>query len=93
MKSLQIYILLLLLGLLGVCPANADIYVWTDESGIKHITNYAPPEQAQVLIRTPEIPYDPEADRQRREAERRERIAREKQELAEKEARLELLER
>jgi hypothetical protein len=83
----------LVVVLLGVGSANADIYVWTDESGIKHITNYAPPEQAQVLIRTPEIPYDAEADRQRREAERREQLAREKQELAEQKARLELLER
>jgi len=93
MKSLKRYLLVFLLGLPWFCPANADIYVWTDENGVKHITNYAPPERAQVLIRTPEIPYDAEADRQRQEAERRERMAREKLELEEKEARLERLER
>jgi hypothetical protein len=93
MKTLRNAILVMPLVLLGVESTNADIYVWTDESGIKHITNYAPPEHAHVLLRTPEIPYDAEADRQRREAEQRERLAREKRELAEQEARLELLER
>jgi len=73
--------------------AAADIYVWTDSSGTKHITNYAPPPQAQVLIRTPEIPYDAEADRQRHESERQAQLAREKLALAEREARLVELER
>jgi hypothetical protein len=93
MKTLRNALLVVPLVLLAVYSADADIYVWTDESGIKHITNYAPPERAQVLIHTPEIPYDAEADRQRREAEHREQIAREKRELAEQKARLELLER
>ena len=93
MKALPTLLLILLLNIAAAGSAGADIYVWTDENGVKHITNYAPPEQAEVLMRTPEIPYDAEADRQRLEADRRERLAREKMELAEREAQLELLER
>ena len=93
MRALPILSLVLLLGFLNAGSVWADIYVWTDEKGIKHITNYAPPEHAKILIRTPEIPYDAEADQKRLEAERREQLAREKLALAEREAQLELLER
>lgn len=65
--------------------AAADIYFWTDENGVKYFTNYAPPKQAKILMKTPEIPYDETADDQRREIDRLE-IAR--QELADREARL-----
>jgi hypothetical protein len=63
--------------------ARADIYSWTDENGVTHFTNYAPPKHAKLLMKTPEIPYDEEADNQRREIDRLE-VAR--QELAEREA-------
>jgi hypothetical protein len=63
--------------------ARADIYSWTDENGVNHFTNYAPPKHAKLLMKTPEIPYDEEADNQRRETDRLE-VAR--QELAEREA-------
>ena len=33
----------------------ADIYVWTDANGVKNFTNNAPPEQAVVYMKTPEI--------------------------------------
>jgi hypothetical protein len=68
-------------GLVAV-TARADIYSWTDENGVTHFTNYAPPKQAKLIMKTPEIPYDEEADNQRRETDRLE-IAR--QELAERE--------
>lgn len=93
MRALPILSLVLLLGFLNTASVRADIYVWTDKNGIKHITNYTPPEHAKILIRTPEIPYDAEADQKRQATERREQLAREKLELAEREARLELLER
>ena len=63
--------------------ARADIYSWTDENGVNHFTNYAPPKHAKLLIKTPEISYDEEADNQRQEADRLE-VAR--QELADREA-------
>jgi hypothetical protein len=63
--------------------ADADIYSWTDENGVRYFTNYAPPKHAQLLMKTPEIEYDEEADLQRREMDELE-VAR--QELAEREA-------
>ncbi|MEJ2100047.1 MAG: hypothetical protein P8X68_08720 [Desulfobacterales bacterium] len=62
---------------------NADIYSWTDENGVRYFTNYAPPKQAKLLMKTPEIAYDEEADLQRREKEELEAA---RQELAEREA-------
>ncbi len=67
----------------SISAADADIYSWTDENGVNHFTNYAPPKQARLLMKTPEIPYDKEADIQRQETDRLE-VAR--QELAEREA-------
>ena len=86
MKRLNIMILMLLAvwvyGFVAL-TARADIYSWTDENGVNHFTNYSPPKQAKLLIKTPEIPYDEDADNQRRENDQLE-VAR--QELAEREA-------
>jgi len=86
MKRLNITILVLMAvwiyGFVAL-TARADIYSWTDENGVNHFTNYAPPKQAKLLIKTPEIRYDEEADNQRRENDRLD-VAR--QELAEREA-------
>ena len=68
---------------LAVSTAGADIYAWTDENGIRHFTNQAPPKQATLFMKTPEIPYDEEADNRRSEADR---LAVARQELAEREA-------
>jgi hypothetical protein len=67
----------------SILAAQADIYSWTDENGVNHFTNYAPPKHARLLIKTPEIPYDQDADNQRQETDRLE-VAR--HELAEREA-------
>ena len=86
MKRLNITILVLMAvwvyGFVAL-TAHADIYSWTDENGVNHFTNYAPPKHAKLLMKTPEIPYDQEADNQRRENDSLE-VAR--QELAEREA-------
>jgi hypothetical protein len=84
MKWLKIMILAAL-GLAGFAAleARADIYSWTDENGVRYFTNYAPPKQAKILMKTPEIAYDEEADLQRRENDRLEAA---RQELAEREA-------
>jgi hypothetical protein len=74
----------LLCGVYSV--VSADIYEWTDEHGVKHFTNYAPPAQAKVLMKTKEIAYDEAADKERMEAERQERLVAAWQEIAEKEA-------
>ena len=80
-----IFLILMAVWIYGsvALTARADIYSWTDENGVRHFTNYAPPKHATLLMKTPEIPYDEEADNQRRETDRLE-VAR--QELAEREA-------
>lgn len=69
----------------------ADIYTWIDEGGVKHFSNFSPPANAEVLMKTEELPYDEQADKERMEAERQERRVAAWQEIADKEA--ELLER
>jgi hypothetical protein len=86
MKRLNIQMLILAISgfvSLAVSTAGADIYAWTDENGIRHFTNQAPPKQAILFMKTPEIPYDEEADNRRSEADR---LAVARQELAEREA-------
>ena len=69
MKGIKI-ILLITAGCLMAGPLHADIYEWTDENGVKHFTNYAPPDDAKILMKTKELPYDEAADRARMEDER-----------------------
>jgi hypothetical protein len=68
---LRVVVLTALLVVSGFPQSSrADIYVWTDENGVKHFTNYAPPEQAQLLMKTREFAYDEAKDRERMEADR-----------------------
>ena len=84
MKRFKLMMLAALwLAAFAALEADADIYSWTDENGVRYFTNYAPPKQAKIIMRTPEIAYDAEADLQRRESDALE-VAR--QELAEREA-------
>jgi hypothetical protein len=84
------YILGLTTILTWLCASavHADIYIWTDDNGVKHITNTSPPPDATILMREHETPYDEAADRARQEAERRARLENAKIEQAENEARL-----
>jgi len=88
MKSLKI-----LLFLAAVClfagTLHADIYEWTDENGVKHFTNYAPPDDATILMKSEEVPYDEAADRARIEEERQQQLELAKLEMAAREAELE----
>ena len=67
----------------------ADIYEWTDENGVQHFTNTAPPKNAKILIKTPEVPYDEAADRERMEDDRQRQLELARLEIAEKEAEIE----
>jgi len=69
--------------------ALADIYEWTDADGIKHYSNYAPPENSRILMQTKEEPYDEAADRARAETERQARLEADRLEIALREADLE----
>ena len=81
------------LGTIAVCFVAsclyADIYEWTDKDGVTHYTNYAPPAEAKMIMKTEELPYDEAADRARLEAEREEELELTRLELADREAELE----
>ena len=75
-------------GILIAGSLQADIYEWTDENGVKHFTNYAPPDDATLLIKTEEVPYDEAADRARIEADKKYQLELARQEIAAREAEL-----
>ena len=83
---------LVLIGCMFAGVATADIYEWTDEDGVKHYSNYAPPENSKILMKTKEEPYNEEADRARAEAERQAQLELTRLEIAQREAELELRE-
>ena len=88
MKGLKIF-LLVAAGCLIAGSLQADIYEWTDANGVKHFTNYTPPQDATVLMKTAEVPYDEAADLARMEADRQYQLELAKQEIAAREAELE----
>ena len=51
-------ILIILVSCIAAASAFADIYEWTDENGVKHYSNYAPPAESRVLMKTKEEPYE-----------------------------------
>ena len=71
MKSL-ITLIFLIGSLLAVPVANADIYSWTDEKGVKHFGNQPPENADDVKVVFEEKPHDEAADQQRTEAENKE---------------------
>lgn len=87
MKGLKI-LLFIAAGCLMAGSLHADIYEWTDENGVKHFTNCAPPVDAAILTKSKELPYDEADDRTRIEAERQQQLELAKLKLAEKEAEL-----
>jgi hypothetical protein len=68
MRNLILHIALLA-AFLTAAPAGAEIYHWVDDQGVPHYSNQKPPATDKTLSTQEEIPYDAEADRQRREAE------------------------
>lgn len=66
------------------------LYEWVDENGVRHYTNTRPPKDAGATVLMDEIPYDPEADRQR---QAREEALRQEHQEAEDRERLENAER
>ena len=92
MKGLKI-LLLVAAGCLIAGSVQADIYEWTDANGVKHFSNFAPPDDARILMKTEEVPYDEAADLARMEADRQYQLQYQleiaKQEIAAREAELE----
>ncbi|MGD9303961.1 MAG: DUF4124 domain-containing protein [Desulfobacterales bacterium] len=87
MRRLYLFVVPVLLCILNT-RVDADIYTWIDENGVKHFSNFAPPANAEVIMKTEELPYDEQADQQRMAAERQERLLAAWQEIADKEAEL-----
>jgi hypothetical protein len=76
-----------LVALVGVAtPAFGDIYRWRDADGVTRFSNQPPPPGVKVLDKIEETPYDPEADRRRREEDRRMRLEFEKLDLDQRQA-------
>ena len=51
-----------LILVLSLAPRTlAQVYTWTDEKGVKHYSNVAPPESAAELRKDDEIPSEPSA--------------------------------
>ena len=88
MQGLKIF-LLIAIGCFIAGPLQADIYEWTDANGVKHFANYAPPDNATILMKTEEVPYDEAADLARMEADRQYQLELAKLEMAAREAELE----
>ncbi len=91
MNGFKIYFLITVSFIIA-SSAFADIYEWTDKDGVKHYSNYAPPENSRILMKTKEEPYNEEADRARAEAERQDQLELTRLEIAQREAELELRE-
>ncbi len=47
-------------------PALGELYYWTDENGIRHYSNHAPPTGDTEYGSASEVDYDAEADMERR---------------------------
>ena len=78
---MRILVMLLAIGLI-ICgtSAEADVYSWTDENGVKRFSNKAPEGDIKKLQTTEEILYDEEAAALRRTAEKEQEEMRLKEE-------------
>jgi hypothetical protein len=73
MKKLNIFLTIYF----AVCFAptlQADIFVWTDENGVRNFTNFSPPEKAELFIKTPETLRDTAEDQKRAESESMQKV-------------------
>ena len=70
MKPLTI-ILAILFILLCSASLNAEIYMWTDENGVKHYSN-TPPDRDNAQVEFNEYQHDQKADKRRTEDENEE---------------------
>jgi hypothetical protein len=85
-------IIIILAGCSIASSSLADIFEWTDENGVRHYSNYAPPAGSKVLMKTKEEPYDEAADRARMEADRQLILEITRLEIEQRKAELELRE-
>lgn len=79
-------VLALLVAIAVVSPAGAEVYSWVDADGVRHFSNFPPPDTTPGVAAIEERPYDAAADRERTAADRAtmERIYQEQAKAAEK---------
>ena len=58
-------------AVLGAADSKAEIYVWTDENGVKHFSDGPPAEAKGAKPAFPAYQYDEAADRQRTESDQK----------------------
>jgi hypothetical protein len=59
-----------MLIIFGVSAANADVYTWVDENGVRHYSDSPPEDEEDAKVVFPEYQYDQSADKQRTEKDR-----------------------
>ena len=67
-------LILLVLTLIFMSTANAKIYIWTDENGVKHFSDHLPEgiENYEIQEEPQSNRRDPSADQKRREKDQKE---------------------
>ncbi len=73
---------------LWIQAAHADIYVWTDENGIRHFSNRNPHPEAKLFLKSMEGPYEEAVERAQRETEKQREWERAEAEIQERKERL-----
>jgi hypothetical protein len=67
----QLFWLILILGVFLIrAPANAGIYSWTDQNGVRHFSNAPPVESTNDVSESKEVEYDAQKDQERMIKER-----------------------
>lgn len=78
----------ILTAFLWVQASQADIYVWTDENGIKHFSNRKPQHAAELFLKTMEGPYEEAVERAQGEVEKQRELERAQAQIQEEKDRL-----
>lgn len=68
-----ITLIIAILAFLFISTANGELYIWTDENGIKHYSDHPPENVSDYEIRVESQPhrYNEEADKRRTEKEQK----------------------
>jgi len=81
MKTLKrTFLYLILIILITPLAAHSQMYIWTDENGVKHVSNTAPPQNIKNIQEKGEKTFD-EENHQRLMEQKKLEAAKEKKEL------------
>jgi Domain of unknown function (DUF4124) len=88
MKPITLFTWIVAACLLWGPAVDADIYVWTDESGIRHFSNRDSHPEAELFLKTMEGPYEEAVESAQRETEKQRELERAEADLQERKKRL-----